>query len=476
MKKTLAVILFLMFVPATCFACQPTPTEPVVIQKGTTDYSSVPASAISDSDQTNDEPFPSSWEHSQENSDGTISIRVSAPLETHDLTTWPVYTAQLISFSQEQVNSLVEAFFDDAQLYQGVSVAVPQSKGQLEEKYLELQNELELRKDPEYTSQYDESDEDLRAELENLEDLIADAPETVDADDYLVRADTELTYDNDYQAYCLFVNADLGRTNHAFLDVRSSDNLPFTESSIVFNNRVLEATYISYPETLTEADATIPLENALSQAETLLSQIGVSGYACVAQEVGATGLPLGEETSENIAAADKCWILHFSKQYDGHPSTYTDTLMYSAGKDAESPIGHYDYIEIIVDDDGIAYFEWRGNEESTTVLNEGPALLGFDEISQAFLAGITQRYSNKSLGLYYNIYVTDIQLGYMRIKNGNGADDFLLVPVWDFFGVVKKNETKTTTGSYDPGDLESYTSLLTINAIDGSIIDRSIGY
>jgi len=472
----LAFIIAFITITFALAACQPTPTEPVVIQKGETDYSSLPVSTVTDADQSTNVQIPESWKVEQENDKGTISIIADAKINTHGFTTWPIYKAKLINFSQSQVDSVVSALFGGATLYQGVSVAMPRSKSQLEEKYLALQEELELRENPDYTSRFDESDADLQTQLKNVEDLIADAPEIVNADDFMIRATTQLTYDKEYQADCLFINADLGRTNHAFLDVRSGTNLPFSENSIVFNNRVLEATYISYPGILTESDATVPLESALSQAESLLSKIGVQGYSCVASEVGAAGLPLDEETSATIAAADKCWILHFSKEYNGLPSTYTDIILYSAGKDAESPIGHYDYIEVIVDDDGIAYFEWRGTEEANGVLNESPELLGFDEISQSFLAGITRSYSDKSLGLYYRIVVSDIQLGYMRIKNGNGAEDFLLIPVWDFFGTVEKSETKFKDEESIAAATQVFSSLLTISAVDGSIIDRNAGY
>jgi len=41
--------------------------------------------------------------------------------------------------------------------------------------------------------------------------------------------------------------------------------------------------------------------------------------------------------------------------------------------------------------------------------------------------------------------------------SGGGVGSYMAVPVWDFFG----------------GD---YTSLITVNAINGSIIDRGLGY
>ena len=73
-------------------------------------------------------------------------------------------------------------------------------------------------------------------------------------------------------------------------------------------------------------------------------------------------------------------------------------------------------------------------------------------------------------------HVMEIRLGYMRIYDpGADTSTGLLVPVWDFFGYCDLTDT------YD-GEVYSYTnaerkaSFLTINAADGTVIDRSLGY
>ena len=57
----------------------------------------------------------------------------------------------------------------------------------------------------------------------------------------------------------------------------------------------------------------------------------------------------------------------------------------------------------------------------------------------------------------------------MRIKAKNSKDAGLLVPVWDFYGT----EIYQRDGIDVP--LEE-TIVLTINAIDGSLISRELGY
>lgn len=66
-------------------------------------------------------------------------------------------------------------------------------------------------------------------------------------------------------------------------------------------------------------------------------------------------------------------------------------------------------------------------------------------------------------------FIDHVTLGLMRLTERNVGSQGLLVPVWDFFGhsVDSYGIQRGTSG---------YTSLLTINAIDGSIIDRTMGY
>jgi hypothetical protein len=59
----------------------------------------------------------------------------------------------------------------------------------------------------------------------------------------------------------------------------------------------------------------------------------------------------------------------------------------------------------------------------------------------------------------------------MRISDKNNIDNCLIVPVWDFFGRI----TQERNGEIS-SDPNLHYSQLTINAIDGSIINRQRGF
>ena len=75
----------------------------------------------------------------------------------------------------------------------------------------------------------------------------------------------------------------------------------------------------------------------------------------------------------------------------------------------------------------------------------------------------------------WTLDVQEVRLGLMRIKAENNNDVGLLVPVWDFMGRVTKTETDTGEDIFFVQN-ENGGVILTINAIDGSIIDRELGY
>jgi hypothetical protein len=70
----------------------------------------------------------------------------------------------------------------------------------------------------------------------------------------------------------------------------------------------------------------------------------------------------------------------------------------------------------------------------------------------------------------------------MRIIDKNNSGEYLYVPVWDFYGRVITEHKQGTgeTGVFDEPnkwtERELGYSLLTINAIDGTIINRAQGY
>ena len=109
-----------------------------------------------------------------------------------------------------------------------------------------------------------------------------------------------------------------------------------------------------------------------------------------------------------------------------------------------------------------------------SVENENVPLLSFDRIMELFKRQVFRSvYCDPGYDIRYRI--TAIRFSYMRVQIRE-SDDYYLLPVWDFTGYMVYD------WQMSPGDMAvaqgffHNMSILTINAVDGSILDRYLGY
>ena len=176
----------------------------------------------------------------------------------------------------------------------------------------------------------------------------------------------------------------------------------------------------------------------------------------------------GEDNKDTMKATDKlASLLHDMKAYAEElplREDLFDQTKKNYGADAQETI------YAIVQDQAVTQFVWQYPCEIVTMDNANVSLLSFDEIMKIFQKQIFMNvYLDK--GFPETMHITDIRFSYLRMKKLN-SEEFYLLPVWDFLGYCTDEEAD------DPLSRSWYDnqSFLTINAIDGSIIDRNVGY
>jgi hypothetical protein len=227
-------------------------------------------------------------------------------------------------------------------------------------------------------------------------------------------------------------------------------------------------------------------EQAITVGDQLIRELGVSDISCVAAEQcwggsfdpdasGVRGLPTA---AYGVTNPFRCvWRLRYTRTFNGLPTTY-DTIPCQPYLDPEDdneelPFVDYENIQVYVDDTGIVGFRWAAPLTTGDVLIKDAAVLPFREIMKVFSGAflVANDWSN-SPASEMDFRITQIRFGYVRIRDADVYDTGILIPAWDFYGECV----------YDPnGDLPEYgfrydQSMFTINAIDGSIIDRQLGY
>ena len=138
----------------------------------------------------------------------------------------------------------------------------------------------------------------------------------------------------------------------------------------------------------------------------------------------------------------------------------------------------YERIDFIIDDAGVFRFEYNAPYEVVENVLDKTELLPFERIREVFermIVIVNNGYDENERikegdGFEHHIY--HIRLGLASVPE-EGRETGLLVPAWDFIGsACARSNGKGDLSQLDENERCSF---LTINAVDGSIIDRS-GY
>lgn len=143
-----------------------------------------------------------------------------------------------------------------------------------------------------------------------------------------------------------------------------------------------------------------------------------------------------------------------------------------------TPSWFYERIKCVVSDEGIESFGWRAPMEITEIITENANLLPFSEIASIAMRMLPVIYGGYVHGdddlLRATLNIDRIQLELQRVTEENAIEYGLVIPVWNFYGEYVSEYEWATFSSKPPYDLPG--ALLTINAVDGSVIDPQKGY
>lgn len=211
-----------------------------------------------------------------------------------------------------------------------------------------------------------------------------------------------------------------------------------------------------------------PPEDIISKAEQAAADMGFDEFMSCGGEYFST---FTEDEEGKMVAADNGYGVYFTRVIDGIPVTYTHTDgSTSEGNWSSWP---YEKLYMIYNDGGLVDFQWWDPYTVADKSDEYVFLMPFDEIQKIFKEMFQKKYAfYTENNMKVNFAIDEIRLGYMRVMEKGNVMEGTMVPVWDFFGsqTVEREDgtTEVTGGPYD--------SWFTINAMDGTVIDRNLGY
>lgn len=216
----------------------------------------------------------------------------------------------------------------------------------------------------------------------------------------------------------------------------------------------------------TDEAATITQEEAQSIAEQFLEDVGLTDFGFYKGALCCEYQDIRHGTDSARMGYNTVYVLQYIREIDGALVATEGASKHSEGWNGNDYVKKFwpvECIEFRVNDDGIIGFDYNAPLELVETVVEKSNMKTFEEVKDTFekMVLVTNaRDDGKTV-----IDIDRVRLGYARISEADSFDTGLLVPVWDFTGTV--------TDEYGEAN---YECIMTINAIDGSIIDRELGY
>lgn len=465
-------------------ACQPTPEKKIVVGKNDFEEKIQQTEAPA-------EPYkaPQSWKESVSTENGFLSIVIDADVSVPDVTNFPVTVIEPMQISQEQADKAIKALFNDNVLYE-LNTAI-KTKDEIQEEILKIKAHLADKdsdlyyikdSDPEY---YEQAVNELNAKIQSLEQQIEGAPE-----EYTPKPASLIFEDGKKTLFPGMKEEDLAKMpdmsliqGEAYLGRKKPASIVIVSDTGKLNNKIFFQNYDEsvfpnfdlYEKPKQSDDLAVSADEAVKTAENILSSMGLSKM-----KLAAVGYD--REIDRSTHEAKEYPVLLFTQSINGIPVNYVRSSSYSQSPMYSAP--WYDESLLIgVDENGINRFEWMAPIKIAENVTDNASLMPFDDIKAAFKEQTKVRDIWNDGNPYVigkEIHITKIVLGLVKVPKENDPDKGLLVPAWDFYGYSVDKYSQQEPGGYELNDNNEYVdnkfmnSYITINAIDGSVIERTI--
>ena len=485
MKRILSLLLPTCFALGLLTGCQQTPDTLAVIQK---DQEQMLQTAEHGKDNSAllaalevPERFTGDWT----GVNGLVHVTADAEIVLPNVDKIPTGSIGRRDFTQEDADNLMRVLMKGNTLYKELGMTKQQVLERLEQLQAMQRGEIPLVLDGGYDA--------LPDAIESWAEYARTAP---DGDERIpvetsfssrsknleeIKGWTEL----DGKTVHFFIQNCLGSLDHASVFADGYGDLNFSSAIAI---SLLQD---ELPEPL---NVDFPLEDAIRQGDALMAELGFEKVVCdavypvffskrdptLAYETDADGR-LTEDAWRSMILATG-YELQYVRCLNGFPISWTP-IRGGAVPENESFNGawHYEVITLDYTKEGLVYFYWSSPHTEPMLKVEDTQLMPFSDIAEIFAKMIMVKNSDVQIAnerngftTFRNFEVHKVKLGLMRIRAKDSFDEGLLVPVWDFWGTEKWTYDGWDNYGVDIDHGEEI--ILTINAIDGSMIDRDLGY
>ena len=271
----------------------------------------------------------------------------------------------------------------------------------------------------------------------------------------------------------------LGRNGAAIIRMSQTENK--TGGFIDVMNHGYGVAYNTF-EPYEGADAEkidMPYEECRQMADDLVRALdgGDTNMVHVSTNIGYAIGHFADHTKET---APQCYMFEFAREYNGVAVKYVGIFHQGNNVNYAQRV-HPERISIIIDNEGIWFFYWDGYTKYLETLTEDVPLMDFESINDIFedycrykFSWVPQ-YDSVPDDATVTINIDHIELNLMMTPEKDNLDTYIMIPVWDYIGDINYDQEIITQDGYAKKGPQNV-AVLTVNAIDGTIIDREQGY
>ena len=480
-------------------ACRQTTDPAILAQKNTEQIIEL---AVADDTETVDAPSgtplaeqldaPERLSEQLTGADSKLTVTIDAPVVVPECD-MPIVRVEPAEFTQEQVTNVFQAFCGDTPMFlesdvmtkseieQSIAIhrenlndeTLQQADRDLEEQVIaELQKAYLTA--PE-TNERTQTDGTLQTIFQTIgRQLIGHLELNATSEDHALNVTVVNDSDNDETIWNIQYDENgnitsansMGVSRNAYILLTNSAELT-TDGLMLLTNRVQRGDPLPAE---TQGDFSLTPDEAIDCAESWLQKIGVSDYMAVTDVFLETGIDGNGDSS--------CYYAVFcTRTVDGCPCAYLHNY-FGSEPDGTPGIGDdftfwgYENMLLEITENGVVLMNWAAPLQLLETVNPSATLKPFSEIKEIADKILPMLYEDKARYESVSsaeVTVDRITLSLQRVTDQDQFDQGLLVPVWNFLGTWSYQSTN--------GDVDALSgSLLSVNAIDGSVIDVGLGY
>ncbi len=474
--KVTFIIITLLSV-CSFLACQPTPSDVVVTNKGDIDLeeniqkTAAPTEAVTQAETATQDA--QRWTYEKDYDSGNRLI-VDAVMVHTDANKLPVLSVAPKMFeSGDQLKYITDIFCPDAMVYdQGDQL----TKSQLERSIMDVKEEIfrvendmipyEGAKEPIPEDHKESFLSGLHSAIEYYEEQMKTAPD----DSELKEASFQLVdYGTDGQQSNMLATA-----NDAVFSVDFINRPPERIGSGFYfqSNRMLL-------ENIGTSDKFVMPEDLEGDEEYVQTR------AQIDQSVKDMGIDYMSLSA--VCKGKDSYSFYYTRDVSGLQETYINDYIGTTvtGVDFAAVIYLWkpEYLWFEVQNDEIVKVTWNNPSEITNVDNENVQVKSWEDIQEIFktqmdflMSPTPAKSDDPSKATFFlektDVHINRVELGLTKLLMKDSQDDYKLIPTWSFLGY----QTSPSRPAQEGVNIGGEVCYLTINAIDGTVIDRGLMY